>query len=136
MAACQGEARVASQLTDFDQSMITCGLDGAIRTWTQHGQMEKEFPGVHDGSVRGIVKIGKFAVTGGAKDGKLKLWDWGKEKWLFDLQDSGTIISHMIADFGKLGVASWDRKDGLTVQVWTLNEIDEFALRFVTEEEL
>jgi WD40 repeat protein len=84
--------------------LVTCGLDGAIRTWTQEGSLIKTFT-AHEKPVRTVVKIGRFAVTGG-KDGRLKVWDWENEEWLFDLQNPVITVWKFITAYGKLAVTS------------------------------
>ena len=115
---------------------MTCGVDGAIRTWTQEGSLIKTFV-AHEAPVRALVKIGKFVVTGG-KDGRVKVWDWENEEWLFDLQDlhdpAFAVVGKFTTAYGKLAVALWEKNGLNQIQVWELAEIEEAALEYISRE--
>jgi WD40 repeat protein len=133
VAVCQAEAKLTSQLSDIGGNLVTCGVDGAIRTWTQEGGLVKTFA-AHEAPVRGLAKIGRFAVTAGSKDGRLKVWDWENEEWLFDLQDPVHMVSLITTAYEKLAVASWDKNGLHHIQVWELDEIQEVAPKHINRE--
>lgn len=119
-----------TQFSDIGGYMVTCGVDGQIRTWTQQGSLVKTIS-AHEAPVRGLVLSGRFAVTVGSSDGRLKVWDWEKEEWLFDLLGPLRVVLLMESTAEKLAVASWERKDEASgevihkVQVWDLSELGQ-----------
>jgi hypothetical protein len=62
VAVCQAGAKVALRLSDVEGNLVTRGIYGSIRTWTQEGGFTETFA-AHKAPVRGLVKIGKFVVT-------------------------------------------------------------------------
>jgi WD40 repeat protein len=96
------------------------------------GSLIKTFA-AHEKPVRAIVKIGRFAVTGG-RDGRLKVWDWENEEWLFDLQNPVITVWKFIAAYGKLAVVSRMGNDINHIQIWELDEIQEVASQYINKE--
>lgn len=137
MAVCQTEARQTQLYLDIDGSLVTCRLDGSVRTWTQDGTLVKTFTG-HEAPVRGLVRVGRLVVTIGTKDGRIKVWDWESERWLFDLQDPLHLIAVMTTGYGKLAVTSWSTGESAElyhIQVWDLDQVQDFASRHATRGE-
>jgi WD40 repeat protein len=130
VAVCQAETKVLSQFSDIDGNLVTCGIDGAIRTWTQQGSLIKTFA-AHEAPVRALVKIGRFVVTGG-RDGRLKVWDWENEEWLFDLQNLLHTVWRFVTSYGKLAMASWKVNEIYHIQIWELDEIQEVASKHIS----
>jgi len=132
VAVCQAEANLPSQISDIDGNLVTCGLDGTIRTWTQEGSIIKSFA-AHEAPVRALVKTGKFAITGG-RDGRLKVWDWENRQWLFDLQNSVPTVWKVATMHRKLAIASWMKGELYHIQIWELDEIQEAASKYISRE--
>lgn len=70
------------QVLDIHGNLVTCGMDGAMRTWKPAGSHVKASFPTHETPVRELVKIRRFAAIGG-KNGRIKVW----QKMAFDLQD-------------------------------------------------
>ncbi|EPE24832.1 WD40 repeat-like protein [Glarea lozoyensis ATCC 20868] len=127
VAVCQTDALVSSQYGDIDGKLVTCGLDGKIRTWTQKGDLLETFA-AHEAPVRALAMAGRFVVTG-ARDGTLKVWDWDKKDMLFEFGDPelrllsgfGTAHGMLYTDSGKSGLGPHH------VQIWDLGEIERVA---------
>jgi len=133
IAVCQADTKASSQFSDIDGNLVTCGVDGAIRTWTQGGSLIKTFAALKEPS-RALVKIGRFVVTGG-KGARLRVWDWENEEWLFDLQDlhdpAFTVVGNFMAAYGKLAVSLWEKNGLNQIQVWELAAIEEAAMECI-----
>ena len=124
IASCQTEAIVPSQFTDVDGNLVTCGLDGVIRIWTDNGGLLQSFT-AHDSPVRAVAKTGNFIVSG-AKDGTLRVWDWGKKEMLFQFQDPKYTLWQFTATDKRLATAM--KKGGIFyIQVWDLEEIEKYT---------
>lgn len=107
-------------------------MDGTVLTWTQAGVLINTIT-AHEAPMRGFVRVGRFAISIGTKDGVLKVWDWESQKWLFNLQDPATLIANVTTAHGKLAVASWTESSELNrIQVWDLGEIQEAASRHIS----
>ena len=128
---CQSKTKGAAQITDIDGHLVSCRMDGVVRTWTQDGVLLESLV-ADDKAIRALTKIGRFMVTVGTYDGRLKVWDWDNEQWLFDLQeDHGYVFSKFTTAYGRLAVTSW-KPDIHTVQVWDIDEIHKAGLRCVS----
>ncbi|CAH0027681.1 unnamed protein product [Clonostachys rhizophaga] len=128
----QTEARHTTlYLNANDGNLITGGIDGTIKTWTQDGELVDSFV-AHGVPVRGLGKVGQFLVTIGTSDGRIKLWDWQSRKWLVDLQEPVGFIRNATTGHGKLAILSkGESGETHNVQVWALDLIEQFASRHV-----
>ncbi|CAH0054033.1 unnamed protein product [Clonostachys solani] len=126
----QTQARQTQLYTNFDGRMITSGLDGCVRIWEQDGTLLETFT-AHDAPMRGLVKVGRFVVTIGTRDGRIKLWDWGSKTYLTDLQEPVGLIANVATGYGRLVVSSWKGSRELhQIQIWNLDEIERFASEY------
>ncbi|VUC29395.1 unnamed protein product [Clonostachys rosea] len=124
-------ARQTQLYTNYDGHMITSGLDGCVRIWEQDGTLLETFT-AHDAPMRGQVMVGRFIVTIGTKDGRIKLWDWASKTYLTDLQEPVGLIANVATGYGKLVVSSWKGSSELhQIQIWDLDEIEKFASRYL-----
>ncbi|CAG9982856.1 unnamed protein product [Clonostachys byssicola] len=122
----QTQARQTQLYTNFDGRMITSGLDGC----EQDGTLLETFT-AHDAPMRGLVKVGRFVVTIGTTDGRIKLWDWASKAYLTDLQESVGLIANVTTGYGRLVVSSWKGSRELhQIQIWDLDEIERFASEY------
>ncbi|CAI6094322.1 unnamed protein product [Clonostachys chloroleuca] len=128
----QTEARHTTLYVNTNNgNLLTGGIDGTIKTWTQDGELVHSFI-AHEVPVRGLARVGQFLVTIGTSDGRIKLWDWQSRKWLVDLQGSIGFIRNYAAGHGKLAILSDGEPRGArNVQVWDLDLIEQFASRHV-----
>uniref|UniRef100_A0A0B7K0Y6 Uncharacterized protein n=1 Tax=Bionectria ochroleuca TaxID=29856 RepID=A0A0B7K0Y6_BIOOC len=123
-------ARQTQLYTNLDSRMITSGLDGCVRVWKQDGMHLETFT-AHDAPMRGLVKVGRFVVTIGTTDGRVKLWDWGNKAYLTDLQEPVGLIANVTMGYGRLVVSSWKGSRELhQIQIWDLDEIETLASRY------
>lgn len=130
-AVCQADAIIPSQFSDIEGNLVTCGKDGGIRTWKQEGILIKTFTAHESTPVRAVFKIGRFAVTVGGRDGRLKVWDWQKDEWLFDLQDPVITVWKAVVTDGKLATACRVEDRTYHIRIWELDDIEELAAGFV-----
>ncbi|CAI6091758.1 unnamed protein product [Clonostachys chloroleuca] len=127
-------SRTTQLYTSFDGRMITSGLDGCVRVWEQDGTLLEAFT-AHDAPMRGLVKVGRFVVTSGTTNGRIKLWDWDSKTYLTDLQESVGLIANVTTGYGRLVVSSWKGSRELhQIQIWRLDEIETFASRYRSDQ--
>lgn len=126
VTTCDSDARTDSQVSDVDDgNMVTCGVDGKASTWTQVGALVGPPHAAHDAPVRAVIQIGgRVVLTVGSSDGLIKVWDWERKRWLFDLFSGVFLIATVATGFGKLAISSREKEGDLhQVRVWDYEEI-------------
>lgn len=139
-----GGVKQMSQITDRDGKMVTCGVDGRIRTWTQDGSplTTLAVSDEHE-PIRGVNFIGeKLAVVAGSSGGWVQVWDWENQVLLFKLEEPLQMVYTIISDGKKVGVTShanlpdptesdapkdWVSAVTSRVQVWDMEDIRKAA---------
>lgn len=139
-----GGVKQMPDITDHGGKMVTCGVDGKIRTWTQDGSLLTTLAVCDEPEpIRGVVYIGeKLAVVAGSLGGWVQVWDWKNRVPLFKLEEPLQMVYTIISDGKKVGVTSHARlpgpvesdapKDWVSavtsrIQVWDMEDIRKAA---------
>ncbi|KXX79694.1 Coatomer subunit alpha-2 [Madurella mycetomatis] len=117
--------------------MMTCGVNGKAYTWTRDGVLVGTPHTAHDAPVRAVIQAGgRVVLTVGSSDGLIKVWDWEKKRWLFDLFSGVFLITTVATGFGKLAISSREKEGDLhQVRVWNHEEILKTALTHLDGEQ-
>jgi WD40 repeat protein len=128
---CRGHTWVATSLENRNGNLISGSADGSVRTWDwKDGSPIQALDPAHasqpgrQNAVRGVVFTSRYMITGGTRDGLLKVWDQ-ESNVLLSEHEAGVGIWNVIGAEGKLVVVSASLGDGPhRIMLWDKMTID------------
>jgi WD40 repeat protein len=125
-------------LENRNGNLVSCSADGTICTWNwrdgalihtidpaHEGTLE---PSKRNGAVRGMVWTDRYMITGGIRDGVVKLWDIESNAPISGHKVGHTAIWNVVGGEGKLAVSSRVQQGLLQVTLWDTAMIDAEGL--------
>jgi len=129
MVTCQGHALLAVQFANRNGNLVSASADGTIRTWKwSDGTLLHVMENAHQGAVRGLAWTEHYMISGGFRDGLLRVWDNESNELRSERQTGGMAIWQVASGEGKLAVASRVQMGTHLLELWDMEEIERTGL--------